>query len=541
MSYKAWYNEDADYNTNARSYMDYLARHNKFMKVLVEDYEVFKETLIEEFKQFQLNTDETIESFQSRLDNIKQEMTDFFNQWLADGVLDEVINQDILNNKADTSTVNVLSDSLNSESGRIDTLESALTDFEADTEQNLQVLTDTIGQQPDNPDWLNQSAFKSIKYLDQMVRNHMIDITQPPYNVPRDSVSDCSEQIQDALNNAPIRSTIYLPNGKYICKKPLEMTRELTFLGQTVGENGGTQLIADFPNEHEGKILLHLHRTAKNSNIKNLYLSKKSTNAVATIGIGNGDDGQEAITHLNIENVWCVGFSAGFYFDKWYLSRLRNCYAVHNYTGFLLTGEATSIIFDACYANNNTDNYRITNLLYSTFISCASDGASRYGYYLENLKGVVLDACGVETAGHTGFYLLNNRSVTLNSPLGAYNGNVDVPLASFIHVEGDNNGVIINAPYEVDVSETNKRTSSIVIGRNTKAVLNLPNVKLKYSNQNASTITNGQRRSGIQPTELDGSFEVGDFVTNVSGTNTSILGWLCTASGTPGTFRTITI
>ena len=101
MSYKAWYNEDADYNTNARSFMDYLARHNKFMKVLVEDYEVFKETLIEEFKQFQAGTGETIEGFQDRLDNIKQEMTDFFNQWLADGVLDEVINQDILNSKAD--------------------------------------------------------------------------------------------------------------------------------------------------------------------------------------------------------------------------------------------------------------------------------------------------------------------------------------------------------------------------------------------------------------------------------------------------------
>lgn len=101
MSYKSWYNQDADYQTNAKSYMDYLARHNKFMKVLVEDYEVFKEIMTEEFKQFQLNTDKTINQFNERLDNIKQEMIDFFNQWLADGVLDEVINQDILNSKAD--------------------------------------------------------------------------------------------------------------------------------------------------------------------------------------------------------------------------------------------------------------------------------------------------------------------------------------------------------------------------------------------------------------------------------------------------------
>lgn len=71
------------------------------MKVLVEDYEVFKEILIEEFKQFQLDTGETIDSFQERLDNIKQEMTDFFIAWLEDGTLETIINENIFNGKAD--------------------------------------------------------------------------------------------------------------------------------------------------------------------------------------------------------------------------------------------------------------------------------------------------------------------------------------------------------------------------------------------------------------------------------------------------------
>lgn len=107
-NYYPWYNQDADYQTNAKSYMDYLARTNKFMGVLVEDYEVFKELLLEEFKQFQQDTSKTIDQFNDRLDNIKQEMIDFFNQWLEDGVLDQVINQDILNRKPDRTEMTAL-------------------------------------------------------------------------------------------------------------------------------------------------------------------------------------------------------------------------------------------------------------------------------------------------------------------------------------------------------------------------------------------------------------------------------------------------
>lgn len=91
MSYKAWYNQDADYNTNARSYMDYLARHNKFMKVLVEDYEVFKEIVIEELKQIKFNAE--------------MEVEDILLNWLDDGTLYRIINEEVFGNKADTEWV----------------------------------------------------------------------------------------------------------------------------------------------------------------------------------------------------------------------------------------------------------------------------------------------------------------------------------------------------------------------------------------------------------------------------------------------------
>lgn len=164
MSYKAWYNQEADYNTNAKSYMDYLARHNKFMKVLVEDYEVFKEILIEEFKQFQLNTDETIDSFQSRLDNIQQEMTDLFIEWTKDGTLDTIINENIFSQKVDRSELEPLNTDINHLEEKIDkqsndlktrsfnvlhapdSLTSAKGDGITDDSQAINALIDYVGE-----------------------------------------------------------------------------------------------------------------------------------------------------------------------------------------------------------------------------------------------------------------------------------------------------------------------------------------------------------------------------------------------------------
>lgn len=102
--YYPWYNQDADYQTNAKSYMDYLARTNKFMNVLVEDYEVFKELLLEEFKQFQLDTSKNIDQFNKRLDYIKEEMKEFFQEWADDGTIAHLINEVLfeqLNQKID--------------------------------------------------------------------------------------------------------------------------------------------------------------------------------------------------------------------------------------------------------------------------------------------------------------------------------------------------------------------------------------------------------------------------------------------------------
>ena len=98
------YHDDSDYTTNAPSYYDDLARKTKLIRLLAEK-------IIELSEETEL----TIQEFQERLDNIKQEMKDFFNQWLADGVLDQIINQEILNQKANRTELAELENRLMNE------------------------------------------------------------------------------------------------------------------------------------------------------------------------------------------------------------------------------------------------------------------------------------------------------------------------------------------------------------------------------------------------------------------------------------------
>lgn len=99
------YSDKADFNTNAKSYYDALARNKEFLKLFTEKLIQLHNELEKDFAEHKEFTQEKINEFQTRLDGIKQEMIDFFNQWLADGVLDEVINQDILNQKVDRSVL----------------------------------------------------------------------------------------------------------------------------------------------------------------------------------------------------------------------------------------------------------------------------------------------------------------------------------------------------------------------------------------------------------------------------------------------------
>lgn len=191
MSYKAWYNQDADYNTNARSYMDYLARHNKFMKTLVEDYEVFQEVVTEELKQIKFNAETEVE--------------DILLNWLDDGTLYRIINDEVFGNKADTEWVNnhlnlLREDIENDLNEKIDTVQTRISDFSDDIDTTIQTFKSGVNNQISN-------LSKSIPI------NHVY--------------SDKYDTLQDAFNEAE-NGVLHIKKGTYLITTPIKIKSNTT-------------------------------------------------------------------------------------------------------------------------------------------------------------------------------------------------------------------------------------------------------------------------------------------------------------------------
>lgn len=85
-----FYNDNADYNTNASSYYDDLARKTKLIEILAKRIWEYDEELAKRFEEWDKNLEEFPEDVEKLL--IK---------WMEDGTLDEIINDNIFNNLND--------------------------------------------------------------------------------------------------------------------------------------------------------------------------------------------------------------------------------------------------------------------------------------------------------------------------------------------------------------------------------------------------------------------------------------------------------
>ena len=86
------YPYDVDYNTNAPSYYDELAKKNTLFKGLAK-----------KIMEYDVELGKRFEQWDSNIENFPEDVKVLLNKWLNDGVLDDIINHDILNSKADKS------------------------------------------------------------------------------------------------------------------------------------------------------------------------------------------------------------------------------------------------------------------------------------------------------------------------------------------------------------------------------------------------------------------------------------------------------
>lgn len=110
------YNDDSDFTTNAESYYKDLARKQKLIKLLAEKIWKYENTLKESLESIEQRlTDyiaendqvlkDMLQKWDERIANLDKEVSHIFVEWLNDGTLEQIINHDVLGNKADKTYV----------------------------------------------------------------------------------------------------------------------------------------------------------------------------------------------------------------------------------------------------------------------------------------------------------------------------------------------------------------------------------------------------------------------------------------------------
>lgn len=129
-----FYSDQADYNTNSKSYYDYLAHNNKLIQILAKRIWEYDKEMAKRFEEWDKN-----------LEELPEDLENLLIDWMKDGTLDDIINKNIfkdLNDKietvaADNVTLHQKDASQDTDIKRVDTKIST-------TERNLNDRLDHI-------------------------------------------------------------------------------------------------------------------------------------------------------------------------------------------------------------------------------------------------------------------------------------------------------------------------------------------------------------------------------------------------------------
>ena len=114
------YPDDADYQTNAPSYYEDLARKQKLIQLLAEKIWEYDERLDERLEDLENVLQDYLSQWDERIENLDDEVSHIFVTWLEDGTLEKIINHDVLGNKADKSFVDDELEKVHTHFGKIE-------------------------------------------------------------------------------------------------------------------------------------------------------------------------------------------------------------------------------------------------------------------------------------------------------------------------------------------------------------------------------------------------------------------------------------
>lgn len=415
------YHDDSDYNTNAPSYYEDLARKAKLIELLSKKIWEYENTLNESLEQIEKRlTDyitendslmnERLENWDKKIEEMPEEMRSLFVEWLNDGTLEQIINHDVLGNKADQSELD-----------------------------------------------------KTNTQLEQTTKHGDVFLNAKSYGSLGDGVQDDTEYLQQMLIDAyRNKRSIVIPKGEYLISKPLivitdnnELNSSISIEGENL-ENTVIECSVNFDAHLETGVLsnkaaiivvnesyLNPDNTFKEGTqgrtggvfIDKLYLISPHKNVDYGILFGNMNAGS-SYSRLRIRNFAKSGIKN---LDHFYLNTLMQVRVDGTPISFDL-GEHinTSLKLDSCYSVGASDTGFKIRGTYMTMINPAVDGCSGTAYDLLAYRGTVISP-GAESQNALEMFKVGQYSaVTVTTPYTI--GNFDD--ASAWHVVNDGAGSI---------------------------------------------------------------------------------------------------
>ena len=190
------YPDDSDYKTNASSYYDDLARKNKLIEILAEKIYGYEKVLAENLAEIERVLNAVIDKIG---EGFNQEIVELLEQWILDGTLDHIINETLMNKKADktelealeielTKRINAIKQQVETDLGEfrklfnedltafkeglneeilglvriVETVETGLNDLEKETEKKFDYLVKDLNMYQLNLQRRHQSSPKSF-------------------------------------------------------------------------------------------------------------------------------------------------------------------------------------------------------------------------------------------------------------------------------------------------------------------------------------------------------------------------------------------
>ena len=194
------YPDDADYQTNAPSYYEDLARKQKLLKMLAEKIWEYDKRLDERLEDLENVLQDYLLQWDERIENLDDEVSHIFVTWLEDGTLEKIINHDVLGNKADKTDLDKTNRELSKTNEDLNNIKTRFIDWSNSDSAVTQLINTALT-------YTNRTVFNYGQEGTAVSRINSGQMIDGKYNI------DCSSFVELVLRGVTYENSAYLNAG----------------------------------------------------------------------------------------------------------------------------------------------------------------------------------------------------------------------------------------------------------------------------------------------------------------------------------------